>query len=232
MQYPTSGGDDAMSNPTSFGSPPTAQTSQAGQTTNESQYSQYYTIGAAPSTHITAPQQFSIEGNIPDTVYLNDQRKPITYFQYQSSSTYRINSLWIKGSDNWTRYAQVPQGAIVPLLAISPNGGDGHIKEMYDNGQMNNYNYFFYPYSKMIYYAGTPGRNRLSLSLAGQPSNHIVIDVIGTYKPPSNYNPPSYYSGYYPYYYGHYPHWGCYSYCGYYPYYGYYPYCGDWLSCV
>jgi len=184
-------------------------------------------MGSAPNTHITAPQQISIEGITPSTVYFRDQRKPAAYSQYQSSPTYRINSLWIKGSDNWTQYAEVPQGAVVPLLAISPNGGNGHLKEMRDNGQMNNYDYFFYPYSQLTWYADTPGRHRLSFVVGDQPSNHVVIEVIGTYKPPSNYYPPSYYYGYYPDYYGLYSYCSLYPYCGYYLYWGWDGWWGD-----
>jgi hypothetical protein len=227
MQYPRVSGVNTTPSPTSFDYPTINQTSQAPQTTNVSPYSQYYTMGTAPNAHVTAPQQLSIEGNTPSTVYLNDQRKPMAYSQYQSSPTYRINSLWIKGSDSWTRYAAVPQGAIVPLLAISSNGGTGHIKEMHANGQMKNYDYFFYPYSQLTFYADTPGRNRLSFSLAGQPSNHVVIEVNGTNKSPSNYGPPSYNNGYYLYDYGFYPFCGFYPYCGYYPYWDWGGWWGD-----
>ena len=212
MQYPMAAGGYTMPSATLVNYPTTNQTSQAAQPINVSPNSQYYTMGSAPNTHLSTPQQISIESNIASTVYFRDQRKPMAYSQYKDSPTYRINSLWIKGSDNWTQYAEVPLGAIVSLLAISPNGGNGHIKEMRDNGQMKNYDYFFYPNSLLTYYADTIGRHRLSYSLAGQPSNHIAIDVIGTYKPSSNYYPPRYYN---PYYYGNYP-----------IYYGYYPYCG------
>ncbi|MDD1758271.1 MAG: hypothetical protein LUQ22_06015 [Methanotrichaceae archaeon] len=185
----------------SVGYPTTAQTSQVGQTTD--QYSQYYTMGPAPSTHITSPQQINISGNIPATIYFGQQQQPVAYSQYRSSPTYASgDSLWIKGSASWAQYASVPQGAIVPLLAISPNGGSGYISEVHPNGQMYNYNYFFYPYSLMSFYSDTPGRHTLSFVVAGQPSNQVVIDVTGTYNPPSYYNPPTYtypsYTGYYP----------------------------------
>jgi hypothetical protein len=178
-----------------------AQPPQTGQTTGVSQYSQYYTMGPelAPNTHISAPQQINITNNTPTTVYFSYQGQPVAYSQYMSNPTYaRINELWIKGKDSWAQYAQVPQGVVVMLLAVSPNGGNGYIREMDPNGQMYNYNYFFYPYSELAFNADTPGRHTISFGLAGQPSNHVEIDVIGEYNPPRYYNPPSYY-GYYPY---------------------------------
>ena len=39
-----------------------------------SAYAQYYTMGTAPNTHITAPQPFIMEGNTPTTVYYGYQQ--------------------------------------------------------------------------------------------------------------------------------------------------------------
>ncbi|MDD1752023.1 MAG: hypothetical protein LUQ38_02900 [Methanotrichaceae archaeon] len=195
MQYPTeSAGYATTPSPISVGYP-TTQTSQVGQTTD--QYAQYYTMGPAPNTHITAPQQFNIEGNTPATVYFGYQQQPVPYAQYQSSPTYgQGDTLWIQGSSSWTQYAEVPQGAVVPLLAISPKGGSGYISETHPNGQTYTYNYFFYPASQLTFYADTPGRHTLTFTIPGDPSNPVTIDVTGTYTPPRYYNPPSYYSGY------------------------------------
>jgi len=224
VQYPTSNGYSATLNPISSGYP-TIQTAQVGQTTDVSQYSQYYTMGPAPNTHITAPQQFIIEGSTPATVYFGNQQQPVTYSQYQSNPTYAGgNSLWIKGSASWTQYVAVPQGSSVPLLALSPKGGEGFINEIDPNGKTNNYDLYFYPVSLLSFYADIPGRYVLSFVLAGQPSNQVTIDVVGTYKAPSYYNQPTY-GGYYPYYWDYYPY-----YWDYYPYYwdwDYYPYYGD-----
>jgi hypothetical protein len=56
---------------------------------------------------------------------------------------------------------------------------------------MYNYNYFFPPYSQLTFYADKPGRHTIHFGLAGQPSNHVDIDVMRTYKPHSCYNPLS-----------------------------------------
>jgi len=114
-QYPTSSGYSATLNPISSGYP-TTQTPQVDQMTDVSQYSQYYTVGSAPNTHITTPQQFIIEGSTPATVYIGNQQQPVTHSQYQSNPTYAGgNSLWIKGSASWTQYVVVPQGSSIPL---------------------------------------------------------------------------------------------------------------------
>jgi len=220
-QYPTS----TVSYPTP------AQTSQVGQTSQTTQYSQYYTMGRELNTHVTAPQPFVTEGNTPSTVYLGQQQQPVAYSQYQATSG-TGNTLWIKGPDSWAQYAEVPQGATVTLLAISPNGGNGYVSETSPNGQAYNYNYFFYPASQLTFYADTLGRYTLSSVVAGQTSNQVVIDVKETaYNPPSYYNPPrgypsAYYPGYYSYYYPYispilYPSYLPNRYYGYPYYYGY-----------
>jgi hypothetical protein len=91
-----------------------------------SQYSQYYTMndGIVPSTHIGVPQQIEIAGNMPMTVYFSNQMQAVPFTQYQSTPTYsESNSLWAKGSTDWSQYVAVPVGANVSLLAISPKGG-------------------------------------------------------------------------------------------------------------
>lgn len=181
--------------------------------TQYSQYSQYYQMvtGPAPSTHISAPQQFAIAGNVPTSVYFGTQGQAVPYSQLQSNPTYAAsNYLWIQGTTSWTQYAVVPQGAVVPLLAISSSGGNGYLSEVSPSGQTYSYNYFFYPYSHLSFYADSIGRHILSFVINGVVSNTVIIDVTGNYVPPSNYMPPSYYPGYYggyypDYYYNYFP---------------------------
>jgi hypothetical protein len=167
---------------------PTPQTAPVGQTFA---YSQYYYAGTPPNTHITAPQPFVLEGNTPADVYFGQQQQPVAYSQYQSSPTYnKGDTLWIKGSASWAQYAQVPLGALVTLLAMSPNGSSGFISDTHPNGQMYTFNYFFYPVSQLTFYADTPGRHMLTFGIPGDPSPPVTIDVMGSYNPPTFYNPP------------------------------------------
>lgn len=176
--------------------------------------SQFYQMlgGPVPGSYIGNLQPFDISGNTPSNVYFSNQIQPIPYLQYMSNPAYfaGTNSLWIKGTQDWTQHAVVPQGATVTLLAISPAGGSGNLNIMDPNGQSYTYNEFFYPYSLFTYYAQFPGQYRLSFYVNGRLSNTVIIDVTGTYVPPSYYLPPiNYYPLYYPGYYGYYPwHWG------------------------
>ena len=164
------------------------------------QYSQYYQMvtGPAPATHISAPQQFESSGNAPANVYFGTQGQEVPYSQLQSSPMYSAsNYLWIQGSTSWTQYAIVPQGATVSLLTISSTGGNGYLSEVNPDGQTYSYNFFFYPDSHLSFYADAIGRHILSYVINGIVSNTVIIDVTGTYVPPSNYMPPSYYPNYY-----------------------------------
>jgi hypothetical protein len=182
----------------------------------DSIYSQYYSIynGPAMPKHIETPQQYAI-GVTPTTVYFGPQMQAVPYPQYYPTYT-GGNSLWIQGSTSWTQYAKVPQGSVMSLLALLPTGGEGSLYETYPDGKVIRTDYYFYPVSRIRFYADTPGRHVLSFVLAGQPSNQVVIDVISTYKPPVYYAPSSYYAGHYPYYrywdyYPYYWHWSYYT---------------------
>ncbi len=170
-----------------------------------SQYSQYYQMlsGPAPNTHISVPVEYAVAGNYPSTVYFSNQMQPVNYATYQSNPMYaQSNSLWIQGTNSWTQYAVVPQGATVPLIAITPAGGTGNLYFMDSTGRTYTYNYYFYPYSQMTFYADVPGRHTIYFVVNGKTSNQVVIDVTGTYMP-NNYYPPSYYA--YDYGYGYFP---------------------------
>ncbi len=177
-------------------------------TQSANQYSQYYTMttGSAPSTHISAPTQIDIVGMVPANLYLSTQNQEVPYSQYMSNpANTGMNSLWIQGATSWAQYATVPQGASISLIAISSTGGSGYLNEIHPDGTMYNSNFYFYPgSSRMNFYADTIGRHILSFVINGKVSNTVIIDVTGTYVPPSNYMPPRYYSNY-GYGYGFYP---------------------------
>jgi hypothetical protein len=123
-----------------------AQASDAAQSiASESQF--YQTLsGPAPSTHIGTPQQFNITGNTPSNVYLSIQMQQVPYSQYIASPTYTgTNDLWIKGAQDWTQYAVIPQGATATLLAVSPTGGSGTLNFVDSDGRVTPIN----PYSTL-----------------------------------------------------------------------------------
>ncbi len=172
-------------------------------TPSTNQNSQYYTTptGPAPSTHISAPTQIDIVGMVPASLYLGTQNQEVPYSQYMSNpANAGINSLWIQGATSWTQSVAVPQGASVSLIAISAMGGSGYLNEMHPDGTTSSSNLYFYPgSSKMDFYADTIGRHILSFIINGKGSNTVIIDVTGTYVPPTNYLPPRYYYPYYDY---------------------------------
>ena len=156
------------------------------------QYSEYYTMptGPKPVTHIITPQKYAIEGRTPTTVYFGNQMQAVQYSQYLSNPTYKqTNTLWIQGSASWSQYAVVPQGAVLSLIAISTTGGNGYLYEIYPDGRSSSNNYNFFPGATQIgFYADTIGQHTLLISVNGQSSNEIVIDVTG-YQPPAVQQP-------------------------------------------
>jgi hypothetical protein len=147
-----------------------------------SQYSQYYsmTSGSVPNTHIIAPQQYQISGNIPATVYFNYKQQAVPYTQYQSYATYTGDiSLWIQGTSSWTQYASVPQGAHLSLIATASNGGNGYLYEIYPDGRFLKNNYYYFPgYNRIGFIADTIGQHILLFVIDGKVSNAIVLDVV------------------------------------------------------
>ncbi len=180
-------------------------TGAAGST---AQYSQFFSTPVTPPTnHITAPAQANIAGMAPLNVMLGTQGQTVPYGQFQSNPANAGNSyLWIKGITSWTQYAVVPQGSVVQLISIPPMAGNGVLYFVDSDGQLYQDNYYFFPYGQMTFYADKPGRHILYFVVNGKTSNTVIIDVTGTYTPPSNYMPPRYYPNYYPSYgYGYYP---------------------------
>ncbi len=164
----------------------------------ETQYSEYYSAvnGAPPGNHISIPTQFDINGHMPMNVLFSNQQQPVPFEQYLSTPSYASrNSLWIQGQTNWTQYAVVPQGAVVTLIAAAPIGGNGYLNFVNSDGQSYRYNFFFYPYSQLTFYADMPGRHTLSFDIAGTSSNPVTIDVTGNYEPQSRLPLASYYPG-------------------------------------
>jgi hypothetical protein len=180
---------------------PAAATGYAAAPGTAPQYSEYYTIptGPKPAAHIIAPQKYAIESRTPATVYFGNQMQAVLYSQYLSNPVYKqSNSLWIQGSTSWSQYAAVPQGAVLSIIAISATGGNGYLYEIYPDGKSSSNNYYFFPGANLIgFYADTVGQHTLLISVNGQVSSQIVIDVAGSQ--PTAYQQPAYQQpGYYP----------------------------------
>jgi len=153
----------------------------------DSLYSQYYSTykGSKPKKHIEAPKKHVTADSTPSTVYFNYQMQAVPYSQYQSCAACTGgNSLWIQGTSSWSRYARVPQGSGLSLLAISSTGGSGYLYEITPDGKLSKESYYFFPGSSQIgFYADTIGQHVLLFNIGGQVSNAIVIDVVSSYPP-------------------------------------------------
>ncbi len=154
------------------------------------QFSQYYrSASEVPKDQLTAPTKIDLKGIEPTTIYFGSTQKAVPYSQYQTYAlTTGMNSLWIQGASSWTQYAVVPQGSTLNMITMSPTGGEGYLYEVYPDGTLDKNGYYFYPYNQIGFYADQVGEHQLFFNIGGQPSNVIVIDVIG-YQPPA---PPVY----------------------------------------
>lgn len=173
------------------GRPPSQESYQLGinKASLGARYSEFYSMlgGPAPAYHISFPVQFDVASNTPSEVYFSSQQ-PVPFSSYQSGPAYNTsNALWIQGKTSWAQYASVPRGSTVSLIAISPTGGSGNLALTDASGQVSNYNYYFYPYSQLTFYADRPGRSTLSFATGGTTSNAVVIDVMSVYTPQSSY---------------------------------------------
>jgi hypothetical protein len=173
---------------------PAAATGYAAASGTAPQYSEYYTMptGPKPAAHIIAPQKYAIESRTPATVYFGNQMQAVLYSQYLSNPIYKqSNSLWIQGSTSWSQYAAVPQGAVLSIIAISSTGGNGYLYEIYPDGKSISNNYYFFPGANLIgFYADTVGQHTLLISVNGQVSSQVIIDVAGSQ--PTAYQQPAY----------------------------------------
>jgi len=168
-------------------------------------YSQYFSISPdytssqgstakkaakkAPKKHIETPKKHNPAGAKPSAVYLTHKMEAVPYAKYKSYSTYAGgNELWILGTSSWTRYARVPQGASLSLLATSSAGGNGYLYEIYPDGTLSQKRLNFFSGGNQIgFHADSIGQHILLFITNGQVSNAIVVEV-ESYHPP--YQPP------------------------------------------
>jgi hypothetical protein len=133
----------------------------------------------------TGAQEYSNSGQ-PSILYVGPQQKAVSYNQYQSYANFAGgNSLWIMGTNSWTQYAQVPQGAYLSLLAMAPSGGSGYFYEIYPSGRLERSYYNFYPSTRISFFADEVGQHVLLFVVNNQASNAVIIDVGGYYPGPA-----------------------------------------------
>jgi hypothetical protein len=148
------------------------------------QYSQYYQI--EPGGQPAGAERFSISGQEPKMLYVGPEQKSLSYSQYQTYATATGgNALWIQGTGSWTQYAQVPLGSSLSLIATTPSGGGGYLYEIYPSGELDKNYYYFYPYTRIGFYADTIGQHILLFVVNNQASNAVVVDVTGYYPGPA-----------------------------------------------
>jgi hypothetical protein len=138
-----------------------------------------------PSNSPKNPEKVIVtEGSI--TVYYGGQMIPLTSYQITGG-----NYLWIEALLGWTQYISVPQYSSLSLMAYTPTGGRGMIYEIYPStdyqGSYLQNVFNFYPGYNRLYFRGDiTGRHVLTFVLNDQPSNSVVIDVLGGTTPESS----------------------------------------------
>ncbi len=146
-------------------------------------YPWFYTsaTGILPVSPFTAPERFNITGLEPSQIYyggLGDVAVPYSlYLAFGPQSD--PYSLWIEGAGSWIRYTQVPWNSSLSLVAVTPQGGNGTLYEVYPDGRTSESIYQFYEYNRIAFYADRVGRKILFYTIGGRASNVVVIDVIG-----------------------------------------------------
>ncbi len=94
---------------------------------------------------------------------------------------------WIEDGMGWSQYASIPQYSGLSLIAYTPMGGQGEIFEMFPGssgsalqGVYKGIYYNFIPgYNRIMYRGDVVGRHHLLFTINDEPSNGIIIDVIG-----------------------------------------------------
>jgi hypothetical protein len=154
---------------------PAAAQDQLQQTSLD--FTQFYSM--VPEGEAEGTELFSLTGQQPTTLFVGGpDQEAVAYSQLPSYSSFTGgNSLWIKGTSSWTQYVQVPQGAHLTLIAMTPGGGPGYLFEIYPSGKLDrSYNYF-YPTARIGFIADEIGQHVMLFTANNFASNAIIIDV-------------------------------------------------------
>jgi hypothetical protein len=143
----------------------------------------YLNPGMSGASGIIAPIKFDITHKEPARLYFGDGHE-LQYSRYVTTSISRNNELWIQGSSagsiDWSQYVICPSGALLQLVAYSPEGGQAGFYEIVQNDAktLTYQTYQFYPgYNTMNFPANRVGRHILLYVVNNQPSNAVIVDV-------------------------------------------------------
>jgi hypothetical protein len=125
---------------------------------------------------ITA-EKYVISGGEPSYLYMGVDHKKIPYSDFQYYAYGQGNYLWIEGDDSWTDYVKVPKDSALNLIAISPFEGNAYFYDIYPDGKTRASIIAIYPYSRIKFYADTPGKHTLYFVINNRASNPVVIEV-------------------------------------------------------
>jgi hypothetical protein len=116
----------------------------------------------------------------PAYVYLGLQ--PVPYTEYVSFPYYgETNHLWIEEQNSWTRRTLAPWGTEVTMLAYTQKSGQAEVYKIYPDSTVS-VDTVPIPagYSHMGFLASAQGRHLISFVKDNQPSETVIIDVMGT----------------------------------------------------
>lgn len=147
------------------------------------QFTEYYTTTGTPVVGgiISNPAKFDITQKTPTNVYYG-AGVGLPYTQYASTVPSKTDDLWIQGATNWTQYVISPVGTWLQLIAYAPVEGPAGFYEMIQtdatSSKYSTYQ-FNQGYNTMSFKADQIGRHMLYFVVNSQPSNVVVVDVLG-----------------------------------------------------
>ncbi len=121
--------------------------------------------------------------NVSETttiVYIGETSIPLASYQ-----TTFGKFLWIENYRGLSEYTSIPQYSGLSLIAYTSTGGQGEFLEMYPSDSLNQglyqrtYINLNPGYNRIPYRGDVSGRHYLLFTMNNQPSNSIIIDVIG-----------------------------------------------------
>jgi len=148
-----------------------------------SQFKDYYTTTGTPVVGgiVSNPTKFDITQKTPTSVYYG-AGVGLPYSQYASTVPSKTDDLWIQGATNWTQYVIIPVGTWLQLIAYVPVEGPAGFYEMIQtdatSSKYKTYQ-FSQGYNTMNFNANQVGRHMLYFVVNSQPSNVVVVDVLG-----------------------------------------------------